>query len=127
MSEQKESTNFFNKTAETVELTYNGLEKPIIFHLRPLLSKEAKEAQQKFLGLEEAEQQKTEHRHDVEMLALLSVKEPENLPTFERQEKETIGDAITRFFSDGNEIKMRVADHAMIRYNRLMQPKEFFR
>jgi hypothetical protein len=120
-------SGFFNKTAETVQLTYKGLEKPIVFYLRPVLSAETRAARQEFFGLTEEKKEQQNHIHNVKMLSLLSVKAPENLEGFEQQENETVSEAITRFFSDGNEIKQRVAEHAMTLYNQITQPQEFFR
>lgn len=120
-------SEFFNKTEETINLSYEDLENPIRFFLRPVMSVEAEAARQEFFGLDQEAQAKQERSHNVKMLSMLSVKAPENLPGFYQQENESVSDAVTRFFSDGNEIKQRVAGHAMARYNQITQPKEFFR
>lgn len=124
------STNFFDLTEIEITLTYPFLNqaKPMRFFLRPILSKEEKEARQTFFGLTEMEQEEKRHEHNVNLLSTLSVKLPENVPTFPIYNGVvSLDTAIKEFFSGTNAMKIKVVEDTLNLYFQKTQPQEFFR
>ncbi len=114
-----------------VTLTYTGFgAPPITFFLRPCLTDEEQALRQTQLTKPDKEREAGKHTHNVEMLALLSVREPEGIANF-------AGDIRTHFALETqkgdaqtttrNLMKRKVASDALTRYLTITQPAEFFR
>lgn len=120
-------TSFFDTTEVEVSLTYDFLsqEAPMKFFLRPQLAKEERQARQVFFALPMEDREAKQHEHNVNMLAMLSTREPENVPTFKL--KGDLGSCIREFFSGENVMKKKVVEDALSLYFAKSQPVEFFR
>lgn len=133
MSENKQTeNNFFNQTDAEITLTYQnlGLDAPMKFFTRLFLAKEEKELRQKFFALTAEEKEAKQHAHNVEMLASVSVRMPENIPGFpsaNATDQKEIQKAITDFFSGDSPMKQKVVADAVGLYFSKTQPLEFFR
>lgn len=133
MSEtQSKQSSFFNQTETEVTVTYKNLgqTEPMKFFTRIFLSKEEKELRQKFFGLTAEEKEAGQHAHNVEVLASVSTKAPENVPEFpviETTDLKEVQKAITAFFSGDNPMKQKIAADVVGLYFNKTQPAEFFR
>jgi hypothetical protein len=132
--------DFFNQTAIEVTVTYPFLKQtePMRFFFRVQMAKEEKEARQVFFGLTEDEQEAKRTEYNAKLLASLSTKLPENVPTLEefyrQRESETeisfntlVKDVIEKFFNSDNPMKQKIAADALNLYFSNSQPLEFFR
>lgn len=123
MSEQKD---IFSLTETAVTLTYAELGvPPITFFLRPFLQREEQEMRQAHFALTEKEREKTQHAHNVEMLARLSTRAPEGLPGMNGNKD--VPDAVRKLLKEESPMKIKVVSDALTRYYRVTQPAEFFR
>lgn len=121
-------SNFFDLNEIEVTVTYPFLkDKPMKFFLRMILDKEEKQARQAFFGLSEAEREAREHEYNVNLLASLSTKMPENVPTFGPYEDVEPAEAIRHFFAGGNARKQKLVADVVTLYFSEVQPREFFR
>ena len=95
------------------------------FFLTPETLKEDLEHRQRFLGMTDEERDEKAHDYRVDRLAALSVKPPEvpGLVCGGDNFRETMHE----FFSGTNPLKRRVVMDALIRYETVTSPQEFFR
>lgn len=121
----KTSTNgydsdFFGTTEITIPVSYDFLKGvEMRFFLRLQMDREEREARQKLLALPAEQREARLHESNVDLLASLSTRPPENVPTFE-------GD-IKTFFSGENVMKKKVVEDALALYFAKTQPEDFFR
>lgn len=113
-------SDFFGTTEITIPVSYDFLKDvEMRFFLRLQMDREEREARQKLLALPAEQREAKLHESNVDLLASLSTRPPENVPTFE-------GD-IKTFFSGENVMKKKVVEDALALYFAKTQPEDFFR
>lgn len=105
---------------------------PIVFHMRTQLVSEAEEVQRTFLMLPDAETtSELQHKHDVEMLALLSTAPPEGFKDFPAVNGDAgaVAKAIREYFlpeeAERREGMKFICRSAMSRYWQAVMPAEY--
>ncbi len=93
------------------------------FFMRLQMSKEAAEANQKFLALTPEEREAKDHDNNVDLLANLSTRHPEGVPTYE--ESGNVQDSLRAFFAGANQMKQKLCMDVLNRYFKKVQPKEY--
>jgi hypothetical protein len=131
------NSDFFNVSEVEISLTYPFLNQsePMRFFLRPILVKEEKEARQIFYALSDDEQETQQHEYNLKLLGSLSVRLPENVPTFDERFETTSGEhptlsikrKIESFFDGSNPMKRKIVEDVINLYFQKTQPREFFR
>lgn len=120
--------SFYDKPAE-IAVTYEFLDQPIIWYLRPYLEAEEKKNRQKFFALTEEKREEQQDQHNVDLIISLMTGPPENLPEFNKDFGQMTDwkDALREFFADENGLKLKLVEDALSVYFMHFQPKEFFR
>lgn len=80
-----------------------------------------------YLGLTKEEQEAKLPEYRVNRLALLMVRPPEGVPTFPDCKPEDLAETIKNFFGGTNPFKRKIVADALIGYEGVIHPKEFFR
>jgi hypothetical protein len=104
-------------------------DKPLIFHVRVQLVKEAEEVQREFLGLATSEQESESDAHDIAMLSLICTAPPEGFSDFPEVNGGKLSDVIREYFTRGDEERQAgmgfIARGVMQRYWRRIVPAEY--
>jgi hypothetical protein len=126
----KATQSFFDMDNIPVRLTY-GFTDPatvITFYCKLALADDDRDARQKFYAQPDAEQAAGLHAYYVDLLARITVRQPEGLPGFDFPAGTEVAAAIREFFADaGNAMKRKIVADAVEQYNRITVPAEFFR
>lgn len=135
-TETKEQT-FFDMDRIPVRLTYQFTDPAtvITFFCKMALSADDESARQAFYAQPKAEQDAGEHAYYVDLLSRVAVAKPDGLPGFDefandrfvKGTDETAGELIKAFLSEPSDMKKKIVGDAITRYNRIIQPAEFFR
>ena len=107
---------------ETIGVTVSYKE-PITFHLRMIGLTEENALRQKMFGLTEEEKAEKSYQNNVDMLADLSVKQPDIEGIFSDV---TPSDNVRSFFSERSILKERLAEYAVRGYFVRLQPDVSF-
>lgn len=113
-----------------VTLTYDWAPEPIVFPCVLLLNADQSDFRQKFYAQPAADVEKGLHNYHVEMLAKIGSRPPSGLPGFAELAAECDGDfraAIKAYLGGGEPRAVRIAQDAIEMFNRVTQPREFFR
>ena len=118
------ASSFFELSDFEIPITYPflpGVE--MKFFMRMQMNDEATKANQAFLALPKDEREAKDHENNVQLIANLSTRLPENIPTFptEGDVKQTITD----FFSGDNPMKKKLCVDVLNRYFSHIRPKEY--
>lgn len=140
MEQDKAKVDFFNLERIPVTLTYQFTEPAtvITFFCKLALAADDIDARQKFYAQPLGDQEKGKHAYNVDLLCRITAAMPEGLPGFNEQflKRENppspitlkfIIDELRAFLSEPTPMKIKVADDAIDRYNRIAMPAEFFR
>lgn len=123
--------SFFDLTEIEINVSYPGLglTEPMKFFLRPMMSKEQRDLQTSYFGLSVEEQEAKKDEQNIKMLSSLTVKQPRNVPDFDRETVagDDLKSAIFKFFNDGNGLKAKVCEDVLTLYFRKIQPAELYK
>lgn len=129
----EKAVDIFSLAEVPVTLTYAGLGlAPITFYMRPFLYREEQEMRQAHFALTDEQREKAQHKHNVELLSRLTVREPEGLPMNGNGNKAFLmakgpGDVLREMLEEDTPMKVKLVADALTRYYRVTQPAEFFR